>query len=529
MAAARRKKPVIRRSDNASDTMMRLLRLRPHLLDAALGAVGAAFAMALLWVAGQGASGLPFPPVSLADRIIRLTPGDVTTYFIERLQHNAIRLLAAGCIVAFIVLGALLTHLTRTVNGRVRTLTVASIFGAVCAIAALASPIAPRASGVLAIGLLAAAAQAIILTTAQTARAGALQPTDHGRRRVLLTGAGALLGLALTGTALGRALTTRPKPPKLAAVPPSGRAVVPRRAEFPDVPGLAPEITSVADHYVIAVDVVPPDVDPATWSLRVDGVVDHPLDLNLEQLQQRFKVIEEYSVLTCISNETQGDLVGNSKWTGVRLGDVLRAAGVRSSARQVVFHGADQYTVAVPVSRALQDASLIALAQNDEPLVAAHGAPCRVRIPALYGMMNTKWVQRIEVVDHTVRGYWAQRGWSATGIVRTQSRIDGISQTPPRAGQPVWLAGVAWAGERGIRRVEVSTDAGRTWADAQLRPPISPLAWTQWAYRWTPTATGAQQIMCRATDHTGAVQSVRERPPHPSGSSGYPTVGIDVA
>lgn len=504
--------------------MMRFLRSRPRLADAALGAVGAAFAMGLLWVAGQGASGLPFPPVALADRIIRLTPGDVTTFFIERLQHNAIRLLAAGCIVAFGAFGALLTHLTRAMNARARALAVAGVFGATCALAALASPIAPSAAGVLAIAVLAAAAQAIILTTAVAARAGAQKSTDHARRRALLTGAGALLGLALTGTALGRALTRRGQPPPLTAVPPAGRAVVPRRGAFPDVPGLASEITSVTDHYVVAID-----VDPTTWSLRIDGVVEHPLRLSLEQLQQRFKVIEEYSVLTCISNEVQGELVGNSKWTGVRLADVLRAAGVRASARQVVFHGVDGYTVAVPLSRAMQDASLLAIAQNDEPLVAAHGAPCRVRIPALYGMMNAKWVQRIEVVDHTVRGYWAKRGWSPVGIVQTQSRIDGISQTPPRVGQAVWLAGVAWAGERGVRRVEVSTDGGRTWADAQLRPPISALAWTQWAYKWTPTATGAQQITCRATDDTGRRQDAHRRPPNPSGATGYPAVGIDVA
>jgi hypothetical protein len=135
-------------------------------------------------------------------------------------------------------------------------------------------------------------------------------------------------------------------------------------------------------------------------------------------------------------------------------------------------------------------------------------------------------VTSIELVDHAYLGYWAQQGWSASAIVRTESRVD----TPrrARAGEPTWIAGVAWAGIRGIARVEVSTDAGRSWHDAVLHPPLSPWAWTQWAYRWTATDRGSYMVSCRATDGAGALQDLARRPPHPSGASGYHQVGIAV-
>ena len=137
------------------------------------------------------------------------------------------------------------------------------------------------------------------------------------------------------------------------------------------------------------------------------------------------------------------------------------------------------------------------------------------------------WVQSIELVDRPYRGYWAQQGWSASAVVRTESRID----TPrrARAGVPTWVAGVAWAGLRGIARVEVSLDDGRTWREATLNPSLSRSAWTQWAYRWTPERPGRHALRCRAADGSGRLQDARRRPPHPSGASGYHRVTVDVA
>jgi DMSO/TMAO reductase YedYZ molybdopterin-dependent catalytic subunit len=218
--------------------------------------------------------------------------------------------------------------------------------------------------------------------------------------------------------------------------------------------------------------------------------------------------------------------VGCSRWEGVRLADLLRRAGPKPGVSGLVVRCADGYSAGIPLAAAQDPGSLVAIAQDGQALAREHGFPCRLRVPALYGMLNPKWVQSIELVDHPYLGYWAQQGWSATAVVRTQSRID----TPHRArvGRPTWIAGVAWAGIRGIAGVEVSTDGGVRWTPAVLRKPLSPWAWSQWAYGWTPARRGAHTVSCRARDGTGALQDAVSRSPHPSGASGYHRVEIEA-
>jgi hypothetical protein len=143
-------------------------------------------------------------------------------------------------------------------------------------------------------------------------------------------------------------------------------------------------------------------------------------------------------------------------------------------------------------------------------------------------MMNAKWVTSIELAVKPYLGYWAKQGWSDSGVVRTESRID-TPRSSVSLGEPTWIAGVAWAGVRGIRRVEVSTDGGRSWQDARLESPLSPYSWTRWALRWTPRNRGQHQLVSRATDGTGALQDPQVRTPHPSGASGYHRVGVYAA
>ena len=296
---------------------------------------------------------------------------------------------------------------------------------------------------------------------------------------------------------------------------------------FPRVPGLSPQITSVRDHYVVDINLVKPTVDADDWRLRIGGRIDVPASYNLSDLQRRFEVVEEVSVLTCVSNRVGGPLIGNSAWTGVRLRDLLSAAGVRRGAVDVVFRCADGYDVSIPVARAMQSTALVAFGQDGRQLTKAHGFPCRLRVPALYGMMNAKWVESIDVVGRNHRGYWAQRGWSETGEVRTQSRIDTPAQA--QVGEPTWIAGIAWAADREISRVEVSIDDGRTWRPAQLRQPSSRVGWTQWAYAWRPNRAGVVTVRCRATDGRGIRQDPTHRTPHPDGATGYHTKEINVS
>jgi hypothetical protein len=311
---------------------------------------------------------------------------------------------------------------------------------------------------------------------------------------------------------------------------PEVAATVPARAAFPDIPGLTPEITSVGDHYVVDIDIFDPVVEAAEWSLEVTGEVERPLNLSFSQLQDRFDIAEEYSVLCCVSNEVGGNLIGHSRWGGVRLADVLEEAGVRPSAADVVFKAADGYSDSIPLAIARDPSVLLAVSQNGRALQQEHGFPCRVRVPQIYGMKNVKWVTEIELVTSDYEGYWQQRGWSDEAVVKTESRIDVAGDDgEARVGEETWIAGIAWAGARGVSRVEVSTDDGQSWAEAQLKEPIAPSSWRLWAYRWTPDRDGRVRVLCRATDGEGTVQTARVADPHPAGASGYHSFDVDVA
>jgi DMSO/TMAO reductase YedYZ molybdopterin-dependent catalytic subunit len=288
-------------------------------------------------------------------------------------------------------------------------------------------------------------------------------------------------------------------------------------------------VTSAADHYVVDINLVQPSVEADGWTLRVFGEVDEPAEYDFSALQRSFDVIEEYSVLCCVSNEVGGDLIGNSAWSGVRLSDVLGATSPKRGDLDVVFRAADGYSDSIPLEVAMQRDTLLAVAQNGAPLTQEHGFPCRVRIPSIYGMKNVKWLESIELTPRDYQGYWQERGWSDVAGVRTQSRIDVAGEElSARLGEPTWIAGIAWAGERGISRVEVSTDGGGSWTDARLKEPISGAAWTLWAIRWSPAARGTVVVLCRATDGGGHVQSEAEQPPHPAGATGYHRLSVQV-
>jgi DMSO/TMAO reductase YedYZ molybdopterin-dependent catalytic subunit len=277
------------------------------------------------------------------------------------------------------------------------------------------------------------------------------------------------------------------------------------------------------------VDIIDPRVEAPSWRLAVTGLVDHPLTLSFQDLQHRFPVVEEYAVLTCISNKVGGNLVGNSIWTGVRLRDVLNQARVKPGAVDLVLRGADSYLDSIPLQRAMDPGVLLAIAQDRKPLRQEHGFPCRLRIPAIYGMKNVKWLQSIELVDSDFIGYWQSRGWNDTAIVHTESRIDVAGEDgSAKRGRPTWIAGIAWAGDRGISKVEVSADGGKTWSEAILKDALGPLAWRLWAYRWTPEEAGGIRVAARATDGTGATQTPRFHDPYPAGASGYPEKQVTV-
>src|ERR671918_181205 len=463
------------------------------------GAVAAAISLSVLWLASALWRGAPFGPSALAEAMIRAAPGDVATFFIEALGSWARRLAT---------LGAAGVSLSVGMEARVAT-------------AKRGDPARPALAGAI-LALLAGAASFV-------------SPTSDPSIPALVIAVGAAYlayFVAAGGTVLGwlaRAVSGGPDT-DVNLVAPAVEAELPSRGGFPDVEGISSEVTSAADHYVVDINLVQPAVEADDWNLRVFGAVDRELDLTFPALQRRFEVVQEYSVLCCVSNEVGGGLIGNSAWGGVRLADVLTEAGPRDGAFDVVFRAADGYSDSIPLELAMKPQVLLAVSQNDRPLTQEHGFPCRVRIPSIYGMKNVKWLESIEVVKTDFKGYWQERGWSDDATVRTQSRIDVAGEDrSARRGRATWIAGVAWAGDRGVRKVEVSTDGGSTWSDAQVRQPISEFSWSQWAYRWTPSEEGDAVVMCRATDGTGSTQTDDIAPPHPAGATGYHKVTVRVS
>ena len=291
--------------------------------------------------------------------------------------------------------------------------------------------------------------------------------------------------------------------------------------------GLPPEITPVGKFYTVSKNVFDPPVKAERWSLEVKGLVDRPYKLTYEELKGLPSVAQP-ATLMCISNEVGGDLIGNAQWRGVRLKDLLAKAGIKPNAVEVILRAADGYSDSFPLKKALEDGVLVVYEMNGQPLVRQHGAPARVIVPGIYGMKNVKWVTSVELADYDYKGYWEVRGWSDEAIYKTMSRID-VPAGPLKAGERAWVGGVAFAGDRGIRDVEVSVDGGKTWQKASVKPPLGPFTWVLWALPWTPPAPGAYMVKARAVEKNGAVQTSEVRPPLPDGSSGWHAATIHVS
>jgi DMSO/TMAO reductase YedYZ molybdopterin-dependent catalytic subunit len=363
-------------------------------------------------------------------------------------------------------------------------------------------------------------------------RQTAVEMPDFGRRH-FLGGAVALAGLAAGSGVVGRLLLERraaavasvpdvPAPGETAPPLPAGASL--------DVPGISPIVTPNDRFYRIDTELLVPRLDAASWQLTVDGMVERPFTIGYEELIG-MPLIEQYVTIACVSNEVGGGLVGNAKWRGVRLSDLLDRAAVRDGATQVVGRAHDGWTAGFPTSWVTtpEREAMVAVAMNDEPLPPEHGYPARLIVPGLYGYVSaTKWLTNIELTTlEAFDAYWVPRGWAKEAPVLTQSRIDrpGHGETVQPGVVPI--AGVAWAPDRGISRVEVQVDEG-DWREAELSTPISEATWVQWVYRWEAT-TGSHVLRVRATDGEGEVQTAETSRPDPDGARGHHTISMGVA
>jgi DMSO/TMAO reductase YedYZ molybdopterin-dependent catalytic subunit len=290
---------------------------------------------------------------------------------------------------------------------------------------------------------------------------------------------------------------------------------------------LTPVITPVADFYHVSKNIADPVVDVANWSLSIGGLVKNPRTYTLDELVQR-STTRNITTLSCISNELNGDLAGTAEWTGIPLRELLEEVGINPATVDLVFRAADGYDDSIPFATAMSPSTMLVTAMNGEPLPSDHGGPARIIVPPIYGMKNVKWLEQIEAVDLDYKGYWETRGWSDTAHYQIWGRIDTPASGSEIQPGEVMVAGVAAAGNRGILRVEISTDDGQTWADAELEPSINPnFTWVRWVYPLQ--ASSNVTVLMRATDGEGTVAPMERNPPLPDGATGWPDRQVRVA
>ncbi|WP_329102018.1 molybdopterin-dependent oxidoreductase [Micromonospora sp. NBC_01699] len=412
----------------------------------------------------------------------------------------------------------------------------AALLGVLGAVAALLRPgaravdVLPSVAGALvAAGVLrwllprpASAAEPVV------PRPGEVRPIRGPSRRALarnaaLVAAGTALGVAGTGLLRGSSSRDAERSREAVRLP----APADPAAPLPD--GVGPAFhTRNADFYRVDTALTVPRLDTDTWRLRIRGMVDRPLELSFADLLDR-ELVERDITLNCVSNEVGGPYVGTARWLGVPLAPLLRAAGIRAGADQVVARSSEGMTIGTPVETVLDGRdAMLAVGMNGEPLPLEHGFPVRMLTPGLFGYAGAcKWVVDLELSTFaSFDAYWVRRGWAREAPVKTASRIDRPAPFARLPAGQVVVAGVAWAQGRGIAAVEVSVDSG-PWQPSTLLPVPSTDTWVQWRYQW-PATPGGHSLRVRATDRTGDVQTESRTTPFPDGATGWHTIAVTV-
>ncbi|MFI5428950.1 molybdopterin-dependent oxidoreductase [Aeromicrobium sp. UC242_57] len=294
------------------------------------------------------------------------------------------------------------------------------------------------------------------------------------------------------------------------------------------VAGQRPWLTPNRDFYRIDTALTPPLIDPDSWSLRIHGLVDRELVLTYQDLLDR-GLRDAWITICCVSNPVGGDLIGNTVWGGVPIKAILDEVGIRNGADALLSTSEDGWTCGTPLD-ALTDGreALLALTMNGEPLPVPHGFPVRQVVPGLYGYVSaTKWVTDWEVTRFAdFEAFWTQRGWGERGPVKTESRIDVPKSGSSISAGPGVVAGVAWAQQVGIEKVEVSVDGG-PWREATLGEVPNVDTWVQWSIDWVADE-GDHEIAVRATDRNGRVQTAERADVLPDGATGHHRITVSA-
>jgi DMSO/TMAO reductase YedYZ molybdopterin-dependent catalytic subunit len=489
-----------------------------------------------IWYFGWTLLDLPFAPFDLFDGLTRALPGPAATRAIDlliaagRVLHMspagsskaAEQWIAIGSILAAgTVTGALLLALL-SLSGEPATLLGAVVGGAFGGLATLeehdlnrlASPGAGAAGAwVFTTFLLWGVAFGWLCDRLRaSADEDASDSSPRSDRRQLL---GRLGTLAAIVTGLGTAWSVLFETPREEAdgdrwsashpLPNAASPVAP-------APGTRSEFTPIERHYRIDIDTRPPALNAGRWRLSVGGLVEQPLALGIDHLRS-FEPTHQFVTLCCTSNPIGGDLISTTRWTGVSLQHLVPRLRLGPSVSHLKIGSADGFTEVVSLATIMADERvMLAYAWDGVPLPIEHGYPLRLFVPDLYGMKQPKWIQTIDALDHWEPGYWVQRGWDRDGHVRSTAAVDAIDgalAAGSDGGRLVPAGGIAYAGARGVSKVEVQVDGGE-WVQARIREPLSKTSWAVWRAD-LPLAAGDRELAVRCYEGDGTPQTT---PPH---------------
>ena len=521
--------------------------------------------------AGQQGANLPNLPIDLFELFTRILPGGMVNFGLEtmigvlyalKLGQLSVLGKAAEFIMAYLMsllLFALLGALFSWISSRARLSTIqggalsGGVLGFLAVILAGLFGWGANRAFVTLVWLFGISLLWGFTFTSVTQRSLTLveMPGEPERRRFLLQLVFGSLALSGVAAVIGRWLTLQPQegqsfevvvgtpaPTQPAPTPP------PTQAGFIPVEGTRSDITPIKDFYRVDINLLPPgqeefaqeagslaqrlriqgetEIQPESYLLVVEGLVDTPLALDLNTLKS-FTPVEQYATLECISNPVGGDLISTTLFRGARLKDVLAKAGLKSQATYLKFTCIDGYTESLPIESALDQHTLLCYSMGNQPLSAKHGAPLRLYTPNRFGMKNPKWIIKIEAIDSNYQGYWENRGWDEQAFVQTTSVID-VSTTTGLGLTEV--GGIAFAGARGIERVELQVDDDQ-WTPAKLDRPLSQLTWVLWRGD-LDIPTGNHRISVRAVDGSGNVQTSNSQNTLPKGATGLYSLTVNI-
>jgi DMSO/TMAO reductase YedYZ molybdopterin-dependent catalytic subunit len=529
----------------------------PGVLSAMLVASMLSAALIAIFFFGWTVAGLPFVPFDLFDWMTRVLPGRLIAFGIGAMV-SVIRALHLGptsetaklaeqlmaiaaLFVAGVVGGAILFVVLRAMRTRYGV-TLGLALG--IALGIPATLISLHASGTASVGPVASAVWAMgaflvwgaVLGRAELRLIGVEKRADAvadaavervDRRRFLIKLGGTTAVITVAGAVVGElAEKQRQEAVRMASGEPmrwSATHPLPNaNATVQPAPGTRPEFTPLERHYRIDINTIPPKIEERNWRLQITGLVEKPLTVTLEDLQ-RYEPMDQFVTLSCISNPVGGDLIGTTRWTGVSLQQLLPDLRLKPGATHLKIRSADQFFEVVSLDAIKADPRImLTYSWDGVPLKRQHGFPLRIYIPDRYGMKQPKWIESIEATDHWESGFWPQRGWNKEAQMRATSVIDtvAVDMTIIDADHRklVPIGGIAHAGARGISKVEVQVDGG-PWEQAELRTPLSELAWVIWKYDW-PYQSGNHTFTVRCYEGNGTPQIATPSPPEPNGATG---------